>query len=156
MSPPAARWRGISEQAKDFVSSLLRVDVSKRLDAAAALAHPWLADVALGGEAIPVKPLDAAVLESIRDFSRSNALKRAVLRAVTPVATIERVAEWADHFEAVDSDGSGKVAIEDLARRLAEHGGLSNAEASTRASPSRSQMCVRVFALPYASTLAAV
>jgi len=124
---PKDRWHHISEQAKDFVASLLKVDVSKRLDAAAAMAHPWLADVVAGGEP---RPLDAAVLESLRNFSKSNALKRGVLRAVTPVATIERVAVWADHFEALDHDGSGKVGIQDLARRLAECGGLTNVEAA--------------------------
>jgi len=122
------RWSHISDQAKDFVSKLLEVNVAKRLDAESALAHPWLAEAAFGDE--NSEPLDAEVLQSIRSFSKSNALKRAVLRAVAPVATVERVANWADHFEALDKDGDGKVAIEDLARRLMERGGLSQTEAA--------------------------
>jgi len=125
---PADRWCRISARAKDFVSGLLKVDASKRLDAEAALAHPWLAEVVPGmGEP---KTLDAEVLQSVRSFSRSNALKRAVLRAVAPVATVERVAAWADHFQALDLDGDGSVAIQDLASALGRHCGLSEAEAS--------------------------
>lgn len=122
----AQRWGHISDLAKDFVSKLLQVDVGLRLDAESALAHPWLAKV-IGEE--DLEPFDAEVLQSLRSFSRSNPLKRAVLRAVAPVATAERVATWVDHFEALRKDSDGKVAIKDLARRLMECGGLSKTEA---------------------------
>jgi len=125
---PADRWWRISDRAKDFVSRLLEVDVERRLDAEEALAHPWLAEIPSSEDTS--KPLDAEVLRGMRSFSKSNALKRAVLRAVAPVATVERVASWADHFEALDRDGDGKVTIQDLARRLMERGGLSKAEAA--------------------------
>eukprot|EP00429_Kryptoperidinium_foliaceum_P069239 CAMPEP_0176060264 /NCGR_PEP_ID=MMETSP0120_2-20121206/30035_1 /TAXON_ID=160619 /ORGANISM="Kryptoperidinium foliaceum, Strain CCMP 1326" /LENGTH=865 /DNA_ID=CAMNT_0017393803 /DNA_START=39 /DNA_END=2637 /DNA_ORIENTATION=+ len=125
---PIDRWQHISKKAKDFVSKLLEVDVSRRLDAEGALAHPWLADIAPSTE--EQKPLDAEVLQSMRSFSKSNALKRAVMRAVAPVATVERVAAWADHFEALDKDGDGSVAIRDLATKLTKRCGLSEAEAS--------------------------
>lgn len=36
-------WRNISHDAQQFVSSLLQVDVAERLDAQAAVCHPWLA-----------------------------------------------------------------------------------------------------------------
>mmetsp|Transcript_62730 Transcript_62730/g.180462 ORF Transcript_62730/g.180462 Transcript_62730/m.180462 type:complete len:731 (-) Transcript_62730:271-2463(-) len=127
---PSNRWAHISSQAKDFVSSLLVVNVAKRLDAEAALAHPWLAEVAVGCDADCLEPLDMEVVESMRSFSKSNALKRAILRALAPVTTVERVAIWADHFETLDQDGDGKIAINDLARRLMEHGGLLQEEAA--------------------------
>lgn len=97
------------------------------------MAHPWFATFA-SASVDELEPLDAGVLKSMRDFSKSNALKRAVLRAIAPVATAEHVAEWAGHFEALDQDGDGKVSIKDLARRLVEHGGLTAAEASGAAS----------------------
>ncbi|KAN0016207.1 hypothetical protein ACTFIV_010073 [Dictyostelium citrinum] len=39
---PEEYWGGISKEAKDFIGKLLVVDVSKRLNAANALNHPWL------------------------------------------------------------------------------------------------------------------
>ncbi|OAD62661.1 Muscle M-line assembly protein unc-89 [Eufriesea mexicana] len=37
------RWKNISEDAKDFIRSLLMYNVDRRMDVTAALAHPWLA-----------------------------------------------------------------------------------------------------------------
>ncbi|KAN0052789.1 hypothetical protein ACTA71_006896 [Dictyostelium dimigraforme] len=39
---PEEYWGNISKEAKDFIGKLLVVDVSKRLNAANALNHPWL------------------------------------------------------------------------------------------------------------------
>lgn len=36
------RWKNISEDAKDFIRSLLMYNVDRRMDVTAALAHPWL------------------------------------------------------------------------------------------------------------------
>ncbi|KAK9307269.1 hypothetical protein QLX08_002302 [Tetragonisca angustula] len=36
------RWKNISEEAKDFIRSLLLYDVDRRMDVVAALKHPWL------------------------------------------------------------------------------------------------------------------
>lgn len=36
------RWKNISEDAKDFIRSLLMYNVERRMDVTAALAHPWL------------------------------------------------------------------------------------------------------------------
>jgi len=123
-SYPTDRCCALSAEAKDFVSRLLQVDVAQRMDAATALEHPWLA----GGVA-KEQPLDSHVLEGVRSFSRSSALKRAVLRAIAPVASVNRVAAWADQFEALDQDGNGKISIHTLARNIAQHGGWSASEA---------------------------
>lgn len=37
------RWKSISEEAKDFIHSLLMYNADRRLDVKAALAHPWIA-----------------------------------------------------------------------------------------------------------------
>jgi len=47
---PEEYWGHISDNAKDFISKLLVADPCRRLTAAEALNHPWLAD-----QAIPVK-----------------------------------------------------------------------------------------------------
>ncbi|KAG9321968.1 hypothetical protein KVV02_002851, partial [Mortierella alpina] len=40
---PIEYWTGVSETAKEFVNGLLTVDPSRRMTAAQALEHPWLA-----------------------------------------------------------------------------------------------------------------
>ncbi|XP_029048165.2 obscurin-like isoform X4 [Osmia bicornis bicornis] len=39
------RWKNISDDAKDFIRSLLMYNAERRMDVTAALAHPWLAYV---------------------------------------------------------------------------------------------------------------
>ncbi|CAK0853369.1 unnamed protein product, partial [Prorocentrum cordatum] len=110
---PAERWHRISNAARDFVRALLEIDPNRRLSAEEALDHEWLkVDWALDSdEAAP--PLDAEVLEGMRAFARSNCLKRAVLSAVAPVATVEKVSHWADQFEALDVRKEGTVSVKD-------------------------------------------
>ncbi|KAF9303280.1 hypothetical protein BGZ74_004046 [Mortierella antarctica] len=44
---PMEYWQGVGETAKSFVNGLLTVDPSRRMTAAEALQHPWLAQSAL-------------------------------------------------------------------------------------------------------------
>eukprot|EP00929_Paragymnodinium_shiwhaense_P080472 TRINITY_DN41977_c0_g1_i1.p1 TRINITY_DN41977_c0_g1~~TRINITY_DN41977_c0_g1_i1.p1 ORF type:complete len:771 (-),score=237.07 TRINITY_DN41977_c0_g1_i1:665-2977(-) len=118
----------ISEHAADFLKKLLIVDPSQRMDAKAALAHPWLTsetseqeDKADDGE------LDESVLKGMRAFCRSNALKRALLGAIAPAANLDDVTKWADVFQDLDKDGDGTVGVTDLVDRLRSQ--LSEAEA---------------------------
>jgi len=106
-----------SQGARDFVRALLQVDPAKRMDAEAALAHPWLA---AGREAAAGADLEPDVLRGMRSFMRSNALKRALLSAVAPAATVEEVGRWADQFEAMDEKGCGVLSVQDVARRLVD------------------------------------
>lgn len=129
---PPQRWCHISAEARRFVSDLLRVDVNIRMDAEQALAHVWLAAASLDTEA-PAQ-LDASVLQGLRAFTRSNALKQGVLRAVTNIATPEQVTKWANQFESIDEDGTGEVSVEDLAKSLVEMSNISEIEAEELAS----------------------
>lgn len=45
---PRERWSHISDEARNFVESLICVDVDKRLSASQALAHPWIVSQGLG------------------------------------------------------------------------------------------------------------
>jgi serine/threonine protein kinase len=41
---PHECWRGVSHAARDFINRCLTIDMSQRVTAAEALAHPWIAD----------------------------------------------------------------------------------------------------------------
>mmetsp|Transcript_39965 Transcript_39965/g.95378 ORF Transcript_39965/g.95378 Transcript_39965/m.95378 type:complete len:798 (+) Transcript_39965:103-2496(+) len=115
---PDARWSNVSQEAKDFVSNLLQVDPSKRLTAEEALAHPWLATT----PSETTVELDAEVLSGLKTFTRGNEVKRAVLKALAPVASVEQVGRWADQFEALDESGTGYIKVSDLVARLSQQG----------------------------------
>ena len=62
------RWANVSENAKDFVANLLRVDPSRRMTAEEALVHPWLASTSHE----TTVELDKNILDGLKAFSRSN------------------------------------------------------------------------------------
>lgn len=52
---PEEDWEDISENAKDFIRSLLKVDAGERMTAEQALQHPWLKDTGAPGDAHSIK-----------------------------------------------------------------------------------------------------
>lgn len=111
------RWANISPEARDFVSSCLQVDPTRRLSADEALAHPWLVSVC---DEADLPELDTDVIDGLRNFGRGNKLKQAILCALAPLATVEDVGRWADQFEALDTGCTGTVSVKDFAERLAK------------------------------------
>jgi calcium-dependent protein kinase len=123
------RWAQVSHHARNFIDSLLQLDPAQRLDAEGAQAHEWFNVMLIEPQASLV-PLDATVLQGMRTFTQSNALKRAVLSAVAPVATVDEVSRWADQFETLDVDGRGTLPVQVLAKRLVELSNVQEPEAS--------------------------
>ena len=66
-------WEGVSDGAKNLVRSLMCVDVSSRLTAEAALAHPWLVSPAPGTAPTPLAHLPAAQAK-LRAFAAATRL----------------------------------------------------------------------------------
>ena len=59
---PDERWRHVSADAKDLISQLLTVDVSKRIDIAGVRQHPWAAAaIAQYEELLPKYKTKAAI-----------------------------------------------------------------------------------------------
>ncbi|RVX04863.1 CDPK-related kinase 7 [Vitis vinifera] len=77
-----APWPSLSSDAIDFVKRLLNKDYRKRLTAAQALSHPWLAnyhDVKI--------PLDMIVYKLVKAYIFSSSLRKSALAAVTKNST---------------------------------------------------------------------
>jgi len=77
---PSREWRRVSPTAVSLVRGLLCVDPAKRLTAAAALQHPWLADPAT----LSASPLD-------NDLAGLRSSRRKFRRAVAAVVTMQRM-----------------------------------------------------------------
>jgi len=75
-----SHWDGISDDAKDFVKTLLNKDPTKRPTAKEAMKHPWLRgrieDRSSG------RPLSLAVVQRIQRFSQASLFKRTILEMI--------------------------------------------------------------------------
>ncbi|GAB4824010.1 hypothetical protein N2152v2_011056 [Parachlorella kessleri] len=129
------QWTGLSEQALDFISSLLRPSAQQ------ALAHPWLA----GGtrqERAAGTPLDKSVVQRLQRFGRSGLFKRTVLQHIAQDLV-------SMHFSVEPSTHGGGVFRErsfrggQLYRELSGHGGSLYREGSRRGGQLLREMSLR-------------
>ncbi|GBF90915.1 calcium-dependent kinase [Raphidocelis subcapitata] len=73
-------WSGLSDEAKDFVSSLLQRDPEKRPTAKEALKHPWLRGDST--ERSAGKQIGRSVVQRIQRFAQASQFKRSVLQLI--------------------------------------------------------------------------
>jgi len=104
------RWGKVSQDAMDFVKALLVRDQTERLDAQAALKHPWLTCMAP-----TCKPmLSAASLRSIGNYAGAPSLRRALLQLIARELAPEDVADLRKSFLEMAGDEEGTVRLSEL------------------------------------------
>eukprot|EP00913_Durusdinium_trenchii_P006870 g6461.t1 len=111
------RLENVSAEARDFVHKLLVLDPLQRLDAAAALNHPWLAskDVTqdwdrarAGGHRIK------GVLSALKQYMQQSKLHRLLLQLLAQELGNEEAKEMRELFLQIDSDERGTIRLGDL------------------------------------------
>ena len=116
---PSPDWDGISDVAKDFIRSLLRIVPSERLSASQALAHPWLKEM----PAEERREGKRAQRSSIAFASRSIAfitymdmqkLKKSALAWLATNSTNDDITALKDIFKKIDVNDDGTVTLLEL------------------------------------------
>jgi calcium-dependent protein kinase len=107
----------VSEQAKDLVAKLLTRDHTKRMTAAEALNHPWIAN----HETLSDVSLTAA-LKSIKDFSVAAKMKKAVAMLLIKELTPDETAKLYRLFDELDTDGDRLLDLAEMTLYMSQHG----------------------------------
>ena len=118
------RWKAVSDEAKDFVRSLLVVDPKKRMDAVQALNHPWICHQ---GQASDVE-VPQEVLENLRSFAQLSHLRRAALSMLAYSLTSDELSDLHDVFLSLDHDKEGTIQPEELLDAMRGKLGISEEE----------------------------
>ena len=108
----SALFRRISEAAKSFVRSLLRVNPAKRTSADEALQDPWLAHAGLKSE-VPATLLEP-LIRSVHRLCHSNLLKQAALIVIAHRIDLAQMTDAHTLFSMMDVDGSGRVELDEF------------------------------------------
>jgi len=108
------RLDSISDEARDFVQKLLILDPSQRMDAAAALEHPWLACKVVESPRAQAPHLGGDVLCALKQYMSKSKLQRLLLQLLAQELGTEEAKEMRELFLQIDSDESGTIRIGDL------------------------------------------
>lgn len=117
-------WNTVSDEAKDFVRSLLIGDPQKRPSAEEALKHRWLEQSSDNDE------IDVRVLQAMKTFAVGNIMKRAALGLIARTFSDGEVQDLYNEFKKLDKDKTGTIRLQDMAAAMQEHLKVSPSEAT--------------------------
>jgi len=101
-----ADWKSISNEAKDVVRGLLKINPQERIGTHEALKSPWLKKVAPVSTELPMKN---TLVNSLRQFASANKLKKAALYVIAGNLTDEELKPAVASFNAMDLEGDGSL-----------------------------------------------
>lgn len=135
-SMSASVMGSISERAKQFLTGLLTVDPDKRLTAASALTHAWIA----GRNQRVAKPVNEEVVARLKQFAKRSRLEKKLRFVIAQHLTLSEIGQLKADFAALDSDHTGKLSHQACATpriRNARRGRCGAAARAQRRTPRR-------------------
>uniref|UniRef100_A0A7N0UZ60 non-specific serine/threonine protein kinase n=2 Tax=Kalanchoe fedtschenkoi TaxID=63787 RepID=A0A7N0UZ60_KALFE len=106
-------WPNLSPDALDFVKRLLNKDYRRRLTAAQALSHPWLA----GHPDIKV-PMDMIIYRQVKAYICSSSLRRSALGALAKTLTLSQLAYVREQYNLLGPNKSGYITMQNFKTAL--------------------------------------
>lgn len=110
-------WNDISDDAKDLIRNLIRMDAKQRFSAGQALNNEW---VKMQAPRAVESQLREALCSRLHKFR--NGLEKAALRIVAGQLNEEQIRDLNALFDELDENGDGKVSAEELSQGLARAG----------------------------------
>jgi len=115
----AADWKNISEDAKNLIRNLLKMNPRDRYTAEQTLNHEWIKNKA--PKAKPVT-LSGNFVDKLRGFRSHNKLKKAALNIIAGQLSEDKIQKLRDTFMSLDENGDGLLTPAELKEGLAKAG----------------------------------
>lgn len=106
-----ADWKSISEEAKQLLRNMLKMNPLERFSAQNALHHDWIKNRVPHHTDVPLKVL---LVPMLRKFAGFNRLKKAALYVIAQHLTEEVLKKQKDSFNALDVEGDGSLGLGEL------------------------------------------
>ncbi|KAL7543585.1 hypothetical protein ACHAXR_012878 [Thalassiosira sp. AJA248-18] len=119
----APGWYNISQEAKDFVSSMIVYDPQKRLSAEEAVNHPWLKKTQFPASETDSKAnenLMGSVRDNIMSYAKTSEIKRIAAVVVAHKSSSAEILEMRKAFDKYDNTKDGVISWEEFKLALAE------------------------------------
>uniref|UniRef100_A0A7S4QMT2 Calcium-dependent protein kinase 1 n=1 Tax=Alexandrium monilatum TaxID=311494 RepID=A0A7S4QMT2_9DINO len=100
----AADWKNVSEDAKNLIRMLLKMNPRDRYSAEQALNHEWIKNKAPKAKKLE---LEANFVDNLRGFRSQNKLKKAALHIIAGHLNEDQIKALREVFMSLDSNGDG-------------------------------------------------
>jgi calcium-dependent protein kinase len=111
----AADWKSVSEDAKNLIRMLLKMNPRDRYTAEQALNHVWVRNKA--PKAANVN-LQASLVDNLRGFRSQNKLKKAALHVIASQLGESQIKALRETFMALDENGDGLLTVNEMKEGL--------------------------------------
>jgi len=115
----AADWKNISDDAKDLIRRLLKMNPRDRYTAEQSLNHVWIKNKAPKAANIN---LQKNFVDNLRGFRSQNKLKKAALHIIAGQLSEPQIKALRDTFMALDNNGDGLLTAVEMKEGLKKAG----------------------------------
>mmetsp|Transcript_62086 Transcript_62086/g.114378 ORF Transcript_62086/g.114378 Transcript_62086/m.114378 type:complete len:501 (-) Transcript_62086:57-1559(-) len=111
----AADWKSVSEDAKNLIRMLLKMNPRDRYTAEQALNHVWVRNKAPKATNVA---LQSNLVDNLRGFRSQNKLKKAALHVIASQLGEGQIKALRDTFMALDENGDGLLTVNEMKEGL--------------------------------------
>jgi len=119
------RWQNVSDTGKRFMQSLLTVDPSRRLNAAQAMQHPWIAQRTDRNSDNEVA-VEESTVKALQAFGKASKFRRVCFFMVAWSLTNAERSKVFEEFLKIDKSKEGTITADELKQVLFEKLGTIN------------------------------
>jgi calcium-dependent protein kinase len=116
---PSADWNNISQDAKDLISQLLKMNTRDRVNAEQALSCDWIKNKAPKAKNIS---LQSGFVDNLRGFRSQNKLKKAALQIIAGQLNESQIKRLRETFQALDDNGDGFLTAAEMKEGMTKSG----------------------------------
>jgi len=115
----AADWKNVSEDAKNLIRNLLKMNPRDRYTAEQALNHVWVQNKAPKATGAT---LQASLVDNLKGFRSQNKLKKAALHVIASQLGESQIKGLRETFMALDNNGDGLLTAAEMKQGLEKAG----------------------------------
>jgi len=103
-------WTGVSFQAKDLISHMIKVKTYQRITIEEALRHPWFTEIThIGGGTVPLR-----VLNSLKRYKAPNTLQKETMKVILTYFSTDEINVLKEAFLSIDREKTGFITANDI------------------------------------------
>lgn len=115
----AADWKNVSEDAKNLIRMLLKMNPRDRYTAEQTLNHDWIKNKAPKAKNVS---LQANFVDNLRGFRSQNKLKKAALNIIANNLNYDQIKALRETFMALDGNGDGQLTVNEMKEGIKKAG----------------------------------